>query len=53
MKFLHFGLGIAAYSATLLFATAALLDDSLAFAACSLLSLVLGEICHRRMLAHD
>lgn len=53
MKFLHFGLGITAYMAALLFATAALLDDSLAFVVCALLSLVLGEICHRRMLAHD
>jgi hypothetical protein len=53
MKFLHFGLGITAYSATLLFATMALLDESLAFVACALLSLILGEICHRRMSTHD
>ena len=53
MKFLHFGLGIASYAATLLFATAALLDNSLAFVACALLSLALGEICHRRMQTYD
>ena len=53
MKFLHFGLGVTAYSATLLFFTAAVLDESLAFVACALLSLALGEICHRRMQTHD
>lgn len=53
MKFLHFGLGITAYMAALLFATMAFLGDSLAFIACSLLSLALGEICHRRMQTYD
>lgn len=53
MKFLHFALGIASYAAALLFVTFALLDDSLAFLACSLLSLILGEICHRRMQTYD
>ena len=52
MKFLHFGLGIASYMAALLFAAMALLDNSLAFVVCALLSLALGEICHRRMLTH-
>lgn len=53
MKFLHFGLGVTAYSATLLFFTAAVLDGSLAFVACALLFLALGEICHRRMQTYD
>lgn len=53
MKFLHFGLGIASYSAALLFATMALLDNYLAFVVCALLSLALGEICHRRMQTYD
>jgi len=53
MKFLHFGLGLTAYMAAPLFAAFALLDESLAFVVCALLSLALGEICHRRMQTYD
>ena len=53
MKFLHFALGIASYIASVIFVTAALWMDSFALIVCSLLSLTLGEICHRWMSTYD
>lgn len=53
MKFLHFALFLTAYTTALLFGGFALLGDSLPFVACTLLSLVLGEIFHRKMQAYD
>ena len=50
MKFPHFALWIVSYTAVLFFAVLALLADSLPFFICATLSLVLGDICHKRRL---
>lgn len=53
MKFLHLALFLAAYTAAMFFAPLALLADSVPFFICAILSLTLGEICHKRMSTHE